>query len=62
MYKGRRDENAGAEVTGEEEEMMGHRETGKAANYDRKGACCDCCSLEPTTSLDQVWEGKKDPD
>lgn len=41
MHKGRRDENAGAEVTGEEEKVMRNRKAGKAAHYDRKRACCD---------------------
>ncbi len=41
MHKGGSDEDSGAEVTGEEEEVMGNWKAGKSAHYDRKRACCN---------------------
>ncbi len=40
MHKGGSDEDSGAEVTGEEEEVMRNWKARKSAHYDRKGACC----------------------
>ena len=41
MHEGRRNKNASAEVTREEEKVMRDGKAGKAAHYDRKRARCD---------------------
>lgn len=57
MHEGGRNENAGAEVTGEEEKVMRDGETGKAAHYDRKRARCDVVRQSPL-----LWKGGQGPD
>lgn len=51
MHEGGRNENAGAKVTGEEEEMMRNGEARKAAHYDGKRTCYD--AIVKVNSLDQ---------
>lgn len=39
MHKGGRDENASAEMTGDEEDRMRNRQARKSLRYDGKGTC-----------------------